>query len=144
MAAVHGKRHDDVLKLVRKRAGEAGEWGLRNFAESFYINEQYKKQPMFTMTKDGYAFLVGKMSGTKAVQHQIAFIEAFNAMSAYIKNQCEGLQFQYLRKELEFKERKRKISSCAKEMRDWQDEKPNREIELDGLLDRMQPSLLPN
>ena len=81
VAQVHGKRHDDVLRLIRRRIMESGEWGLRNFAESSYINEQSKQQPMFTMSKDGYQFLVGKMTGAKAVQHQIAFIEAFNTLA---------------------------------------------------------------
>jgi phage regulator Rha-like protein len=70
---------------------------------------------MFSMTKDGYQFLVGKMSGKKAVEHQIAFIEAFNSMAAYIKNQREGLQYQYFRKELEFKNKKNQVSESARD-----------------------------
>lgn len=63
VAAVHRKRHNDMLRLIRTRLDEAGEWGLRNFAQSSYINEQGKEQPMFVMTKDGYRFLVGRMTG---------------------------------------------------------------------------------
>ena len=144
VAAVHGKRHDDILKLIRKRLAESGNWGLRNFAESFYVNEQNKIQPKFNMTKDGYQFLVGKMSGKKAVEHQIAFIEAFNSMAAYIKNQREGLQYQYFRKELEFKSKKESVSCAAREMRSWQDDKPKLTSEMQVLLEQMQPQLLPN
>jgi phage regulator Rha-like protein len=96
------------------------------------------------MTKNGYAFLVGKMTGKKAVAHQIAYIEAFDAMAAYIKNQREGLQFKFLQKELEYKDKKGKVSGAAREMRRWQDDKPELLTEMDSLLQQMQPSILPN
>jgi Rha family phage regulatory protein len=145
VAAVHGKRHDDVLKLIRKRIKDSGSWGVRNFAETPYIDSQNgQSYPKFNMTKDGYQFLVGKMSGKKAVEHQIAFIEAFNAMAAYIKNQREGLQYQYFRKELEYQGKKSSVSGAAKEMRKWQDDKPVMLNEMDCLLSQMQPTLLPN
>lgn len=144
VAAVHGKRHDHVLRMIRQRIIEAGEWGLRNFGEIEYFDEQGRRYPKFRMTKDGYQFLVGKMTGRKAVEHQIAFIEAFNAMAAYIKNQRDGLQYQYFRKELEFKDKKGRVSESAREMRRWQDDKPKLTTEMQALLDQMQPPLLPN
>jgi hypothetical protein len=63
-------------------------------------------------------------------------------MAAYIKNQREGLQFDYLRKELEYKTKKGKVSACAREMRYWQDDKPKMLGEMGVLLEQMQPSLL--
>ncbi|MEQ1683470.1 MAG: Rha family transcriptional regulator [Burkholderiaceae bacterium] len=89
VAQVHRKRHADVLRLIRLRMTDAGEWGQRNFALSSYVSEQGKDVPVFTMTRDGYTFLVGKLTGKLATQHQIAYIEAFNAMAAFIKNQRE-------------------------------------------------------
>ena len=143
VAAVHGKRHDNVVRLIRIRIVEGGEWASLNFEECSF--EQGGRQwPMFTMTKDGYAFLVGRMTGKKAVQHQIAYIQAFNAMAAYIKNQREGLQFKFLQKELEYKGKKGKVSGAGREMRAWQDTKPKLLTEMDSLLQQMQPSILPN
>ena len=98
VAAVHGKRHDNVVQLIRKRLLVAGSWGLLNFKESSYVNAQGKLQPMFEMTRDGYAFIVGKLSGKLAAQHQIAYIDAFNAMAAYITNQRNGLRYRYMEK----------------------------------------------
>lgn len=144
VAAVHGKRHDNVVAMIRGRIKEAGAWGLLNFKEIEYQDEKGRTYPMFSMTKDGYQFLVGKMTGKKAVEHQIAFIEAFNSMAAYIKNQREGLQYQYFRKELEFKNKKESVSCAAKEMRSWQDDKPKLTSEMQVLLEQMQPQLLPN
>jgi len=110
VAVVHGKRHDDVLRLIRNRIAEAGEWGVRNFTDTPYIGTSGETYPMFTMTKDGYAFLVGKMTGKKVVEHQIAYIEAFNAMAAFIKNDREGLTYRCMAKKLEFKESKERCS----------------------------------
>lgn len=110
VAAVHRKWHDDLLRLIRKRIAESGEWGLRNFAESSYVNAQGKVQPMFIMTREGYQFLVGKMTGKKAVQHQIAFVEAFSAMEAFLKNQREGLSYRCAKHELECKDSARRGS----------------------------------
>jgi Rha family phage regulatory protein len=141
VAEVHGKRHTNVLRLISQRIQEAGEFGRLNFEPSSYVNEQGKVQPMYVMTKDGYQFLVGRMTGKKAVEHQIAFIEAFNAMAAHIKAQTEGLQFQFLRKELAYNTRKSKVSGAAREMRTWQDAKPILLGDMASLLSRLQPSL---
>jgi len=51
-----GKRHDTVLRAIRKLDCSDG-FRLRNFAESTYINEQQKAQPLFEMTRDGFVFL---------------------------------------------------------------------------------------
>lgn len=141
VAAVHGKRHDDVLRLIRRRIVEAGEWGLRNFAESSYLNEQSKLQPMFTMTKDGYQFLVGKMTGKKAVEHQIAFIEAFNAMAAHIKNQREGLTFKYFEADRRLKDRKSQASAAGRNLSLWKGDRPILEAKVDLILQELQPAL---
>jgi len=70
VALAHKKRHDNVIQLVRQRVSEAGAWGLLNFKEITYSDESGRTYPMFTMTQPGYQFLVGKMTGKKAVQHQ--------------------------------------------------------------------------
>ena len=143
VAAVHGKRHDDVLKLIRRRIADSGEWGLRNFAEGVYFDPRNQQNhPMFTMTKDGYAFLVGKMAGKKAVEHQIAYIEAFNAMAAYIKNQREGITYRCMAKELECKGSKELGSFHGKGLNQRKLEKPILEAELQALQELAQPSLL--
>ena len=87
-----GKRHDDVLRTIRKRLVEAGDWGVRNFAETPYIDPQNgQTYSAYTMTKNGFVFLVQKFSGKKAVAFQIAYIEAFDAMAKLQHNIRYGL-----------------------------------------------------
>ena len=38
VAQVHRKRHSDVLRLIRQRMEESGDWGLRNFAHTLYTD----------------------------------------------------------------------------------------------------------
>jgi Rha family phage regulatory protein len=87
VTTIFHKRHDDVLRAIRKRVVEAGNWGVRNFTETPYIDEQNgQTYAMFTLTKDGFTFLVQKFTGKKAVQYQVAYIEQFNAMEAALIN----------------------------------------------------------
>lgn len=145
VAQVHGKRHNNVLALVRKRVAEAGAWGLLNFKQALYVDPQNgQTYPMFTMTKDGYQFLVAKLTGKKAVQHQIAYIEAFNAMAAFIKNQREGLRYRCMEKELECRDSERRGSFHGRGLSQRKQEKPILKAQMDELLALAQPSLLPH
>lgn len=147
VAAVFGKRHDDVLKRIRTLTGELPEDRLGYFAETVEMRPNPSGGAAipslnYCITRDGFMLLAMGFTGKKALEFKLAYIDAFNAMAAYIKNQREGLQFDYLRKELEYKTRKGKISACAREMRHWQDEKPERLGEMNALLAGMQPSLI--
>ena len=144
VALVHKKRHDNVVALIRKRLSESGPWGLLNFKEINYVDDSGRKYPMFTMTQAGYQFLVGKMTGAKAVEHQIAFIEAFGAMQAYLENQQKGLRFQIFECE-----RKKTISESlgsyhGKGLNQRKQEKPVIDTEYARLLDKAQPGLFAN
>ena len=145
VAAVHGKRHDNLLRLIRHRMLEAGSWGVLNFEEAPFIDPQNgQTHSVFKMTQAGYQFLVGKMTGKKAVEHQIAFIEAFGAMQAYIENQDKGLRVRLL--ELD---KKSKLSEClgsfhGKGLNKRKCEKHEIDVEHAGLLEKAQPGLFAN
>lgn len=99
IANVYGKRHDNVVSLVRQRMAECPEeWGLLNFKEVIgeYQNGKGGTQtcPVIRMTKKGFHFVVGKFTGAKAVQHQIAFADEFERMEAeLLKQQSEQKPF---------------------------------------------------
>lgn len=145
VAAAFGKRHADVLRLIRGLAEQLPpDFNERNFASVAYLDEKGEWRVMYRITRDGFTLLAMGFTGRKALAFKVAYIAAFNAMAAYIKNQREGLQYQFLRKELEYKGRKSQVSHAAREMRHWRDEKPLRLSEMDQLLTDLQPSLLPN
>lgn len=91
IAAVYAKQHDNVLRVVRQRMAEApAEWCLLNFEEASIEvpqpNGGTATYPVIRMTKKGFHFVVGKFTGAKAVQHQIAFADEFERMEAQLLN----------------------------------------------------------
>lgn len=89
IAHFFGKRHDDVLKRIRETMADLPEdFRLRNFAESSYLNEQNKEQPMFTLTRDGFVLLAMGFTGKAALAWKIKYIEAFNKLEERIKRRA--------------------------------------------------------
>jgi len=80
IARVFEKRHDNVIRDIRNIIGNDAKWGLLNFEESNYINEQNHIQPSYLMTRDGFTILVMGYNGDKAMAFKKAYIAAFNEM----------------------------------------------------------------
>ena len=152
VAAVFGKRHDNVVRDVTSL--------LENLPDQFRLNFEVAMETMvyrdsagdlqakqtsrvshYTMTKDGFMLLVMGFTGKKALMRKLAYIEAFNAMAAYIKNQREGLQMRYFEKALEHKHKKDRASFHGRGLNEWRQEKPTLETELSQMLEEMQPRL---
>lgn len=97
VAKEFGKVHAKVMRDI-ENLNCSEEFRLANFGNSSFKNEQGKEFPMFTMTKDGFSFLVMGYTGKKAAMFKEAYINAFNAMEAEIrssikpKSQLEILQ----------------------------------------------------
>lgn len=83
IAEVFGKRHDDVIRKIREKTNL---FGLRNFTESSYINSQNKEQPMYLLDRDFTTFLIMGFTGSKADEFKMKYIQAFNEMEDFIKN----------------------------------------------------------
>lgn len=78
------KHHKNVLRnieFILQKCPDK-EFGRLNFEPSSYLNEQNKTQPMYKMTRDGFALLVRGFTGEKAFLWNIAFINTFNQMEA--------------------------------------------------------------
>jgi len=73
--------HNIVLRSIRRLECSA-EFARCNFAQSSYLNEQGKQQPMYRITKDGFMFLAMGFTGKEAAQWKEAYITAFNKMEA--------------------------------------------------------------
>lgn len=88
VAAVFGKEHRNVLADIRNiiAANPDEEFGLLNFQQSSYINEQNKEQPEYLLTRDGTMLLIMGYTGEKALALKTAYIKRFNEMEAMLKD----------------------------------------------------------
>ena len=80
IARVFEKEHRRVLQDIRTIAENDPVWGLHNFVQSSYTNEQNKSQPEYLITRDGFTLLVMGYTGEKAMRFKKAYIAAFNEM----------------------------------------------------------------
>lgn len=85
VAKEFGKEHNKVVRDINNLACSQ-EFRAANFGESSYVSEQGKEFLMFTMTKDGFSFLVMGYTGKKAAQFKEAYINAFNKMESEIRS----------------------------------------------------------
>lgn len=88
VAEVFGKEHKNVLRDIESMSCSKN-FHVLNFELSFNIRELpnggNKQEKYYTMTKDGFTFLVMGYRGVKAAQFKESYIEAFNKMEKAIK-----------------------------------------------------------
>ncbi len=84
VAEVFGKQHQHVLRDIRELKC-SDEFRQSNYGQSYYLNEQNKKQPEYIITKDGFVMLVMGYSGEKAFKFKEDYIKAFNYMESELK-----------------------------------------------------------
>jgi len=86
VARVFDKRHDDVLKSIRKLRSDVPAECLRNFAEASVEVRQPRggtaSYPVYHLTRDGFTLLAMGFTGKKALAFKLAYIDAFNRMEA--------------------------------------------------------------
>ena len=84
------KRHDHVVRDIRRLIDTNPEWGSPNFGETPYVEPSNgQTYQMYEMTRDGYSMLVMGFTGKKAMEWKIKFLEAFNAMEAKLRSMAQ-------------------------------------------------------
>lgn len=85
VAEVFGKQHKNVLQDIRN-LDCSEEFTQLNFQPSEYTDTTGRKLPMYTMTRDGFTFLVMGYRGKKAAKFKEEYIKAFNRMEKELSN----------------------------------------------------------
>lgn len=88
VAEKFGKKHNNVLTVIRRIVTDRLDFGRLNFKQSYYLNEQNKRQPFYEMTRSGFSILAMGFTGKKALDWKIKYEDAFNAMSMVLANQA--------------------------------------------------------
>ena len=87
IAEVFEKEHRNVIRDIRilLETNPDKEFGLLNFEQSSYRNEQNKEQPEYLLTRDGTMLLIMGYTGEKALALKTAYIKRFNEMERQLK-----------------------------------------------------------
>ena len=80
------KRHADVVRRIENLvANDSTQNCVECFKETHYKDESGKRNKMYLMNRDGFAFLVMGFTGKKANEWKWKYINAFNQMESFIK-----------------------------------------------------------
>ena len=89
VAEVFGKKHKHVLDAIQNKISSAENSAQYDsmFAQGEYKDKSGKRNKMYYMNRDGFAFIAFGFTGKKADEFKLKYINAFNKMENYIKNE---------------------------------------------------------
>lgn len=89
VAEAFKKNHKDVMRAISNKLGSAQNCAqYKNmFTPSFYQDASGKQNKMYYMNRDGFTFIAMGFTGRKADEFKLKYIQAFNKMEEYIKQQ---------------------------------------------------------
>lgn len=79
IAETFEKEHRRVLQDIRE-LGCSKEFREHHLVQTYYLDHQNRKQPMYLTTRDGFTLLVMSYTGEKAMRFKEEYIKQFNAM----------------------------------------------------------------
>ena len=89
------KPHKHILesarKLIRDLESDGHNFGHENFQEATYQTDRGKTYSNILMTRDGFTLVAMGLSGKKAVNWKIKYMEAFKKMEGYITKESDDL-----------------------------------------------------
>lgn len=136
------KKHYIVLRDIRDLISELAEIGGEyKFVFSEYTTKQDKSSVKYLMDKDAWLMLVMGYKGREATRVKHRYIQAFNAMYAYIQNALKSKQEKHFEAVKKFESKKAEMSWHATKMRQWQDEAPLLLGEVERTLEDIQGSM---
>jgi len=86
IAEKFNKPHKNVIRDI-KNLKCSDEFRKLNFEPSSYTSPQNKKFECYDMTKNGFIFLCMGFTGNKAAEYKESYIESYDKMEEYIKNE---------------------------------------------------------
>lgn len=143
VAQFFGKTHAKVLRAIRMLECSS-EFTEANFGLSDYMDSTGRKLPMYTMTKNGFIFLVMGFTGKKAAEVKENYIGAFDWMYDRLNNISQSYMEMINRLSLQYNQEKSVASFAGKALRKWQISKPLLTVRIEELERSGQRRLLLN
>lgn len=86
VAKVFDKRHDHILRDIDDIKKDVPNFG-EMFTETTELDSYGRDRRIYDMNRDGFSLLAMGFNGKKALQFKLKYINAFNQMEDYIKNE---------------------------------------------------------
>lgn len=84
VAKIFDKQHQHIIAKIQELPQD--DFSQSNFRPTSYIDSFNREQKMYHLTRDGFSLLAMGFTGKKAYRWKIQFIDAFNKMESYIRN----------------------------------------------------------
>ena len=88
VAKMFRKKHDKVVRDI-ENLDSPDDFNIANFGVIKYTDSRGRKQKAYSMTRDGFMFLVMGYRGKTAAAIKVAYINRFNEMETFIKELTE-------------------------------------------------------
>lgn len=148
VALAFGKKHPHVMRTIKSMLGskhpEISAHAASNFGCGSYEDAQGQRRPMYRMTAKGLSELAMSFTGDQARVIRIRFLNAFEEVADRLARAERSLVEQLHALDLKEAPSKVKGQVGSRLMNERRAEKPAFADERALLLERLQPSLLPN
>lgn len=94
VAEMVGRRHDNVMSEIRNIISHLGDdLKIKDiyFIESEYIDKANRTKPCYRLTKKGCELYGTRMTGAKGTQFAVKYIERFNELEQFVKDNISYL-----------------------------------------------------
>ena len=85
VAGYFNKPHADVLKSIRRITEDRPKLAEGSFSFGSYADKNNQTRPMYYMDRKGFTLLAFGFTGPRALDFKLAYIDAFEAMEAAVK-----------------------------------------------------------
>ncbi len=135
-----GKEHRNLMRNIKSLIESQPEFGSLNFERTTYTTGQNKTHECYNMTRDGFCMIAMSLTGRKAEQWKVKYINAFNKMEVALVEMIPTLESvnQIVKKA---ESDKQIASECGSQLARYKKVKKNNQEKLDSAIKSVQISL---
>lgn len=134
------KEHRNLMRNIKSLIESQPDFGSLNFERTTYTTGQNKTHECYNMTRDGFCMIAMSLTGKKAEQWKVKYINAFNKMEIALVEMVPTLES--LNQIVKKSESDKKIASaCGSQLAKYKKVKKSNEENLNSAIHSVQISL---
>ncbi len=140
VAEKFNKSHRTIHRKIEELIKSQPDFGDANFGATTYITGQNKIHKCFEMTRDGFCMIAMSLTGRKAEEWKVKYINAFNLMESALVDVAPTLES--VNQIVKRAESDKQIASeCGSQLAKYKKVKKNNQEKLDSAIKSVQISL---